>query len=75
LWANVFHALSEGYGLILSLQFTMKEDGKPYFDNTEVNKMLSDLEKGNGFWSRTATELNAMADKIDQVTGLNTTGI
>jgi hypothetical protein len=72
LWANVFHALSEGYGFILSLQFTMKEDGKPYFDNTEVNKMLSDLEKGNGFWSRTPAELNIMADKIDQVTGLST---
>lgn len=72
LWANAFHALSEGYGFVLSLQFTMKEDGKPYFDNSKVNEMLSDLEKDNGFWSRTAAELNAMADKIDQVTGLST---
>lgn len=72
LWANAFHALSEGYGFILSLQFTMKDDGKPYFTNTEVNQMLSELEKDNGFWSRTSAELNAMADKIDQVTGLST---
>lgn len=72
LWANAFHALSEGYGFVLSLQFTMKEDGKPYFNNTQVNQMLSDLEKDNGFWSRNPAELNAMADKIDQVTGLST---
>ena len=32
----------------------------------EVNDMLSDLEKDNGFWSRTSAELNTMADKIDQ---------
>ena len=72
LWANAFHALSEGYGFILSLQFTMKDDGKPYFTNTEVNQMLAELEKDNGFWSRTSAELNAIADKIDQVTGLST---
>jgi hypothetical protein len=34
--------------------------------------MLADLEKDNGFWSRTSAELNLMADKIDQVTGLST---
>jgi hypothetical protein len=71
-WADAFHALSEGYGFVLSLQFTMNDDGEPYFTNTEVNQMLADLEKDNGFWSRTAAELNAMADKIDAVTGLST---
>ena len=71
-WADALHALSEGYGFVLSLQFTMNDDGKPYFTNTEVNQMLADLEKDNGFWSRTAAELNAMADKIDAVTGLST---
>ena len=71
-WADALHALSEGYGFVLSLQFTMKDDGEPYFTNTEVNQMLADLEKDNGFWSRTAAELNAMADKIDAVTGLST---
>ena len=72
LWANAHHALSEGYGFVLSLQFTMKDDGEAYFTNAEVNQMLADLEKDNGFWSRTPSELNAMADKIDQVTGLIT---
>jgi hypothetical protein len=50
----------------------MKDDGEPYFSNTEVNQMLADLEKDNGFWSRTPSELNAMADKIDQATRLIT---
>ncbi len=71
-WADALHALSEGYGFVLSLQFTMKDDGEPYFTNAEVNEMLADLEKDNGFWSRTAAELNTMADKIDAVTGLST---
>ena len=71
-WADALHALSEGYGFVLSLQFTMKDDGNPYFTNAEVNDMLSDLEKDNGFWSRTSAELNTMADKIDQVSGLDT---
>ncbi len=71
-WADALHALSEGYGFVLSLQFTMKDDGDPYFTNTEVNKMLDDLEKGDGFWDRTSAELNAMADQIDAATGLST---
>ena len=71
-WADALHALSEGYGFVLSLQFTMKDDGNPYFTNQEVNDMLADLEKDNGFWSRTSAELTAMADKIDLATGLST---
>mgnify|MGYP001197699963 CR=1 FL=1 len=71
-WADALHALSEGYGFVLSLQFTMKEDGNPYFTNEEVNTMLADLEKDNGFWSRTSAELTDMANKIDLATGLDT---
>ena len=70
--ADALHALSEGYGFVLSLQFTMNEDGDPYFTNAEVNKMLEDLEAGDGFWDRTSAELNAMADQIDAASGLNT---
>ena len=44
--ADALHALSEGYGFVLSLQFTINEDGDPYFTNAEVNKMLE------GFGSR-----------------------
>ena len=70
--ADGLHALSEGYGFVLSLQFTMNDDGDPYFTNAEVNKMLEDLEAGDGFWDRTSAELNLMADQIDAATGLST---
>ena len=61
---DYFHALSEAYGFILSLQFTHSYSGYAYFTNNEVNNMLSSLEAGNGFWDRTDTELIAMADVI-----------
>ena len=69
--ADFFHGLSEGYGFILSLQFTVSSDGTPYFSHSEVNSMLSQLEDGNGFWDVTDTELNQMADDIIARTGLN----
>ncbi len=50
----------------------MNEDGDPYFTNAEVNKMLEDLEAGDGFWDRKSAELNTMADQIDAASGLNT---
>ena len=68
--ADYFHALSEGYGFILSLQFTYTSTGYAYFTNAEVNDMLSTLEAGNGFWDRTDAELITMADAINAVTGL-----
>ena len=67
---DYFHALSEGYGFILSLQFTYTADGSPYFSNAEVNDMLATLEAGNGFWDRTDAELIEMADAINAVSGL-----
>ena len=68
--ADYFHALSEAYGFILSLQFTYTADGTPYFSNTEVNTMLASLEAGNGFWDRTDAELIQMAAAINDVSGL-----
>jgi len=68
--ADAFHALSEGYGFILSLQFTQDQDGVPYMTNTEVNSMLSELMAGNGLWDRTEAELEAMASEIDAATSL-----
>ena len=53
-------------------QFTMKDYGNPYFSNADVIQMLADLEKDNGFCSRTPAELNEMADKIDLASGLDT---
>ena len=67
---DYFHALSEAYGFILSLQFTHTSSGYAYFTNSQVNTMLSELEAGNGFWDRTDAELIAMADAINAVTGL-----
>lgn len=71
-WANALHAASEGYGFILGLQFTKQADGTPYMTNAEVNDLLADLIAGNGgLWDRTAAEYTAMADQIQQATGLS----
>jgi hypothetical protein len=62
--ADYFHALSEGYGFIFSLQFTYDAAGAPYFTNAEVTGMLDELLEGDGFWDRTDAELEAMATTI-----------
>ena len=59
-----FHGLSEGYGFVLSLQFT------GYFSNVEVNSMLDQMMEGNGFWDITSEELNSMASQIQTTFGL-----
>jgi hypothetical protein len=64
-YADYFHGLSEGYGFVLSLQFTYSADGASYFSHTEVAAMLADLEEGNGFWDITPAALNAMAAQIE----------
>ena len=61
--ADYFHELSEGWGFILSLQYT------DWFTNSDVIDMLEQLEAGDGFWSRNAAELDAMAANILSVTG------
>ncbi len=61
---DAFHGLSEGYGFVLSLQFT------DYFSNTEVNDMLNQLMDGNGFWDITVDELNSMANMISTTAGI-----
>lgn len=71
-WANALHAASEGYGFILGMQFTKTANGSPYMNNTEVNQMLTDLISGDGgLWNRTPAELNAMADQIQEISGLS----
>jgi hypothetical protein len=64
-YADYFHGLSEGYGFILSLQFTYDVDGMNYFSHSEVETMLAALESGNGFWDRTPSELDDMAAQIE----------
>ena len=62
--------MSEGYGLIFSLQFTQDASGNPYMNYDEVNAMLAELEAGNGFWDRTEAELDTMATTVKAATGL-----
>ncbi len=64
-YADFFHGLSEGYGFVLSLQFTYDASGASYFSHEEVTTMLTSLEAGNGFWDITPSELNAMAAQIE----------
>ena len=61
---DTFHGLSEGYGFVLSLQFTS------YFSNAEVNTMLDQMMAGNGFWDISADDLNEMASQIQSAAGL-----
>ena len=62
-WADAHHALSEGWGFILSLQFTKNADtGSPYYSNSEVNTMLSQIDD---FWTVAPADLRSMAASIE----------
>tara|TARA_B100002052_G_scaffold292179_1_gene313362 strand:+ start:837 stop:1988 length:1152 start_codon:yes stop_codon:yes gene_type:complete len=61
---DTFHGLSEGYGFVLSLQYTS------YFTNSEVTSMLDQMMEGDGFWNITVDELNTMVSQIQSVSGL-----
>ncbi|RZN82140.1 MAG: DUF4856 domain-containing protein, partial [Winogradskyella sp.] len=52
--ASAFHDLSEGFGFIMSLQFT-REPGAdaPYFSKSEVDGFLAQLMENDGFWDVT----------------------
>tara|TARA_B100000965_G_C19598258_1_gene761264 strand:+ start:1642 stop:2787 length:1146 start_codon:yes stop_codon:yes gene_type:complete len=59
--ADAIHALSEGYGFVMSLQATNDGTGKPYFSATEVNDMLTKLDN---FWTVTDADCSSMATTI-----------
>ena len=61
---DFIHDLSEGYGFVLSLQFT------DYFTNSEVNSMLEQMMEGDGFWDITVEELNSMVTQIETAAGI-----
>lgn len=65
-----FHSLSEGYGFVMSLQFTYDAYGNPYFTHDQVNSMLAELESGEGFWNKDISILTNMADEITLAAGL-----
>lgn len=63
--AKAFHALSEGYGFIYSLQFTQNPNtGAPYFSKSEVETMLQKLEENNGLWDITDQTLSSLSTDI-----------
>lgn len=59
--ADAFHALSEGYGFIMSLQFTNDGNDAPYFTKAEVDAMLSKL---SNFWTVNNSDLTSMVSQI-----------
>ena len=62
-WADAHHALSEGWGFILSLQFTKNPaTGEPFYTNAEVTDMLSQIDD---FWTVTPAALESMASSIE----------
>ncbi len=71
--ASAFHALSEGYGFINSLQFTRKPNSLlPYFTKAEVDNFTKQLMAENGFWSVKATTLDQISDEISARFGFTT---
>ena len=64
---SAFHALSEAYGFVYSLQFTRDPaTGAPYFSRTEVLNLLDRLyhDAPNGFWNAEAPTLQALGEEI-----------
>ncbi|WP_299385212.1 DUF4856 domain-containing protein [uncultured Lacinutrix sp.] len=63
--ASAFHALSEAYGFIYSLQFTRKPGTtEPYLTKDEVLLLTDELMTGNGFWDITPATLDTISDTI-----------
>lgn len=63
--AGAFHALSETYGFINSLQFTRQPNtDMPYFTHDEVSVFMSKLMEGNGFWDVAPETLDTMSGTI-----------
>ena len=62
-----FHALSEAYGFIYSLQFTRQPDANaPYFSREEVNELIETLlgDGAYGLWDVTPETLDEVSDTI-----------
>jgi hypothetical protein len=64
---DAFHGLSEGYGFILSLQFTNDGTDSPYFTKAEVDNYLSQID--NFYTVETAT-LQTIHDEIKSRFGI-----
>ena len=65
--ADAFHALSEGYGFIMSLQFTNDGTDTPYFSNSEVNAFLASMDN---FWTVENSTLESIRDEVKAKAGI-----
>ena len=65
--ADAFHALSEGYGFVMSLQFTNDGNDSPYFDNATVNSWLALMDN---FWTVSNSDLESMVSQIETAFGI-----
>ncbi|MGI9527463.1 MAG: DUF4856 domain-containing protein [Weeksellaceae bacterium] len=62
---SAFHALSEAYGFVYSLQFTHNPNtNQPYLSHEEVTNLINKLEAGNGLWDVTPATLQEIAETI-----------
>ena len=65
--ADAFHALSEGYGFVMSLQFTNDGNESPYFSKSEVDAMLAKMDD---FWTVQDSDLTSMVSDIKSKFGI-----
>ena len=65
--ADAFHALSEGYGFVMSLQFTNDGTDNPYFTNSEVNDFLALMDN---FWTVQNSDLESIRDQVKAKFGI-----
>ncbi|SDE06868.1 protein of unknown function [Pricia antarctica] len=66
-YGEAFHALSEAYGFIYSLQFAQDSTtGKAYFTKAEVDALLAQLlaDGENGLWDVTPETLDRISESI-----------
>ncbi len=66
-YGGAFHALSEAYGFIYSLQFAQDPaTGKTYFTKAEVDALLTQLlgDGENGLWDVTPETLDSISETI-----------
>tara|TARA_B100000780_G_scaffold66388_1_gene43693 strand:+ start:189 stop:1346 length:1158 start_codon:yes stop_codon:yes gene_type:complete len=65
--ADAFHALSEGYGFVMSLQFTNNGSNVPYFTKAEADAMLAKMDD---FWTVQDADLTSMVSDIKSKFGI-----
>jgi hypothetical protein len=65
--ADAFHALSEGYGFVMSLQFTNNGSNTPYFTKAEADAMLAKMDD---FWTVQDADLTSMVSDIKSKFGI-----